>query len=86
MQRTGAHLHFEFAADFVLYCVISALLLIFCSSRQSTALLGAAENGHTAACEQLIANNADVNAQTMCAFNYEIATDSVLYFVFQLCF
>ena len=28
MQRTGAHLYFEFAADFVLYFVILALLLI----------------------------------------------------------
>ena len=28
MQRTSAHLHFEFAADFVLYFVFLALLLI----------------------------------------------------------
>ena len=34
MQRTGAHLYFEFAADFVLYFVFSALLhfllILFC--------------------------------------------------------
>ena len=62
MQRTGAHLYFEFAADFVLYFGILALLLIFCSSDQRTALHLAAEYGHTAACQLLISAKADVNA------------------------
>ncbi len=68
MQRTGAHLYFEFAADFVLYYVISALLLIFCSSDQQTALHVAAFEGHPAVCELLIASKADVDAKDRCAF------------------
>ena len=68
MQRPGAHLYFEFAADFVLYFVILTLLLIFCSSDQCTALHGAACYGHLAVCEQLVAAKADVDAKDMCAF------------------
>ena len=68
MQRTGAHLYFEFAADFVLYFVILALLLIFCSSDQRTALHYAATRGHLAVCELLIARKADVDAKDRCAF------------------
>ena len=68
MQRTGAHLYFEFAADFVLYFAILTLLLIFCSSDRWTALHGAAEGGQPAVCELLIAGKADVNAKNMCAF------------------
>ena len=68
MQRPGAHLYFEFAADFVLHFVILTLLLIFCSSGQSTALHFAASKGHPAECELLIANKADVNAKDRCAF------------------
>ena len=70
MQRTGAHLHFEFAADFVLYFVILALLLIFCSSVQNTALHDAASYGQLAVCELLIAGKADVNAKDWCAFTF----------------
>ncbi len=68
MQRTGAHLYFEFAADFVLYFDFLTLLLIFCSSYQRTALHGAASNGQTAVCELLIASKADLNAKDRCAF------------------
>ncbi len=68
MQRAGAHLCFDFAADFVLYFVFSALLLIFCSSYQSTALHHAARHGYTAVCELLIASKADVDAKDKCAF------------------
>ena len=68
MQRPGAHLYFEFAADFVLYFVILTLLLIFCSSGQRTALHCAALNEHLAVCELLIAGKADVNAKDKCAF------------------
>jgi ankyrin repeat protein len=59
---------FTFAADFVLYFVIVALLLIFCSSRQRTALHYAARYGNLAVCELLIAGKADVNAKDKCAF------------------
>ena len=68
MQRTGAHLYFEFTADFVLYFVFLALLLIFCSSDQRTALHVAASVGHLAVCELLIAGKADVDAKDECAF------------------
>ena len=61
MQRTSAHLYFEFAADFV-FCFLT-LLLIFCSSDQRTALHDAALNGHPAVCELLIAAKADVGAK-----------------------
>jgi hypothetical protein len=67
MQITGAHLYFEFAADFVLYLFLT-LLLIFCSSGQFNALHGAALRGHSAVCGLLIAGKADVNAKTRCAF------------------
>ena len=70
IQRTGAHLYFEFAADFVLYFVFLTLPLIFCSSGQSTALHGAARYGHTAVCELLIAGKADVDAKDGCAFMF----------------
>jgi ankyrin repeat protein len=39
------------------------LLLIFCSSREETALHHAAENGHIQACQLLIDAKADVNAR-----------------------
>ena len=39
-----------------------------CEMQSCTALHRAAIAGHTAVCEQLIANKADVNAETMCAF------------------
>ena len=68
MQRTGAHLYFEFAADFVLYFVFLTLLLIFCSSDQDTALHRAARYGYPAVCELLIASKADVDAKDECAF------------------
>ena len=61
---------FTFAADFVLYFVILALLLIFCSSNQQTALHRAAYNGHSAVCELLIAGKAVVNAKDWCAFTF----------------
>jgi ankyrin repeat protein len=70
MQRTSAHLHIEIATDFVLYFVFKTLLLILCSRDQYTALHYAASLGHTAVCEQLIANKADVNAKAKCAFKY----------------
>ena len=70
MQRAGAHLYFEFAADFVLYFVILTLLLIFCSSVQRTALHDAASYGQLAVCELLIAGKADVNAKDWCAFTF----------------
>ena len=57
-----------FAADFVLYFVIFALLLIFCSSHQRTALHDAAYKGHPEVCELLIAGKADVDAKNRCAF------------------
>ncbi len=72
MHRTGAHLYFEFATDYVLCFVFKKLLLIFCSSRQFTALHVAAKKGHLAVCGQLIANKADVNAKTRCAFIFWI--------------
>ena len=68
MQRTGAHLYFEFAADFVMFIGFLTLLLIFCSSGQWTALHYAAINGRLAVCELLIANKADVDAKDTCAF------------------
>jgi hypothetical protein len=68
MRRPGAHLYFEIAADFVLYFFFLALFLIFCSSDQWTALHHAALSGHLAVCELLLANKADVDAKTMCAF------------------
>jgi ankyrin repeat protein len=43
---------------------------MFCSSEQFTALHLAANNGHLAVCEVLIAGKADVNAKTMCAFTF----------------
>ena len=61
---------FTFAADFVMYFVILALLLIFCSSDQRTALHRAAGEGHLAVCELLIAGKADVNAKDRCAFTF----------------
>ena len=68
MQRTCAHLCFEFAADFVLYFDFLTLLLIFCSSDQRTALHDAALYDHPAVCELLIAGKADVDAKDECAF------------------
>jgi hypothetical protein len=69
MQRTSAHLYFEFATDFVLCCILFlTLLLIFCSSGQDTALYYAARNGYPAVCEVLIAGKADVDAKNWCAF------------------
>ena len=68
MQKTSAHLFFEFDTDFVLYFVFKTLLLIFCSSDQYTALHGAAYNGRLAVCELLIAGKADVDAKDGCAF------------------
>jgi hypothetical protein len=56
-----------FAADFVLY-FFKTLLLMFCSSEQSTSLHLAAIDGHLAVCELLIASKADVNAKDWCAF------------------
>ena len=41
---------------------------MFCSSLQRTALHYAADNGHTAVCEVLIAGKADVDAKDLCAF------------------
>jgi hypothetical protein len=68
MQRAGAHFYFEFASYFcVVFCFL-ALLLIFCSSCQDTALHHAADNGHPEVCELLIANKADVDAKDKCAF------------------
>ena len=56
----------------VVYCFLT-LLLIFCSSDQSTALHDAARNGHPAVCELLIAGKADVNAKDhLCAFIFWI--------------
>ncbi len=49
-----------------------SLLLMFCSSGQRTALHRAANAGHAAACELLIANKADVNAKGRCAFMFKI--------------
>jgi hypothetical protein len=72
MQRTGAHLYFEFASEFVLYFVFSTLLLIVCSSNQHTALYYAANNGHLAVCELLIASKTDVDAKDWCAFTFRI--------------
>ena len=63
MQRTGAHLYFDFAIDFVLYFDFELLLLIFCSSGQRTALHLAVKDGFTAVCEVLIAGKADVDAK-----------------------
>jgi hypothetical protein len=78
MQRTGAHLCFEFAADFVLYLKwFSTLILIFCSSDQCTALHSALALGLVGwllpdgVCE-LIAGTADVNAKDRCAFVFLI--------------
>jgi hypothetical protein len=67
MQGTGAHLHFKFVTDFVVFRFLT-LLLIFCSSGQSTALQDAAYDGHLAVCELMIAGKADVNAKNWCAF------------------
>ena len=55
----------------VVFCYLASLL-IFCSSGQSTALHGAAGNGHPAVCELLIASKADVNAKNRCAFIFWI--------------
>jgi hypothetical protein len=68
MQSTGAHLYFEFAADFVLYFVFLTLLLNFRTSIHRTALHGAATQGHLAVCKLLIAGKADVNETGGCAF------------------
>jgi hypothetical protein len=68
MQRTGAHLYFEFATNFVLYFGFLALLLILFSSVQSTALHHAACHDYPAVCELLIAGKADVDAKDECAF------------------
>jgi hypothetical protein len=57
-----------FTTDFALYSVFSTLLLILCSSGQSTALHWAAYYGHLALCELLIAAKADVDAKDWCAF------------------
>ncbi len=54
----------KFASDFLL-------------SSQCTALHLAAENGHTAACQLLIACNADVTAKSECAFMFKFASDFV---------
>ncbi len=66
--RSAAAFVFRFAADFVLYVVILALLLIFCSSLRQTALHCAAYHGHLAVCELLIEGKADVDAKDKCAF------------------
>ncbi len=63
MQRTSAHLYIEFATDFLLYFDFFQFASNFCSRDQYTALHCAACDGHTAVCEQLIANKADVNAK-----------------------
>ena len=57
------------------FCVVFCFLtlpLIFCSSSQWTALHRAANNGHTAVCELLIAGKADVDAKDECAFIFWI--------------
>ncbi len=51
----------------VVFCCL-ALVLIFCSSEQWTALHLAARDDHPAVCELLISNKADVNAKDECAF------------------
>ena len=57
----------------ILCCILFlTLLLIFCSSGQSTALQDAAYDGHTALCELLIAVKADVHAKNWCAFTFWI--------------
>ena len=56
-----------FATYFVLYFVLT-LLVIFFSSEQRSALHDAAREGHTAVCELLIAGKADVDAKNRCAF------------------
>ncbi len=43
---------------------------MFCSSEQSTALHVAANNGHPAVCQVLIAGKADVDAKDWCAFTF----------------
>ena len=55
---------------FVLYFVFQRLLLMFCSSDQSTALHEIALNGQPAVCELLIASKADVDAKNRCAYLY----------------
>jgi ankyrin repeat protein len=66
MQRTGAHLCFDFATDFVLY-FYRLLLLILCSSSQRTALHRAVLFRNLAVCELLIASKSDVDAKSRCA-------------------
>ncbi len=56
----------------MLYCDFWSLLLIFCSSYQTTALHFAAYNGHPAVYELLIAGKADVNAKNGCVFIFKI--------------
>jgi hypothetical protein len=72
----------------ILCCIVSLkLLLIFCSSGQSTALHRAAYVGHSETCQLLIASKSDVNATNRCAFVYlKFAADFVLYCVFEICF
>ncbi len=90
MQRTGAHLYIEFAADFVLYFVFWILLLIFCSSDQRTALHGAAsrdDHGDLAVCKLLIASKANVNAEDRCAFCVQnLLTILCCIVIFEVCF
>ncbi len=75
MQRTSAHLHFDFITDFLSYFVFWTLPLIFCSRDQRTALHLAANHRHhleIGVCELLIAGTADVNAKDRCAFVFWI--------------
>ncbi len=73
MQRTGAH----WCSNLILilrFIAVWNLLVIFCSSDQSTALHYAG-NGHVKACELLIASNAEMiqmNATNWCAFIFTI--------------
>jgi hypothetical protein len=62
MRQTSAHSCSKFFTELFLCFVFGYFLLIFCSSRQDTALHFAARNGHTAACQLLMSAKADVNA------------------------
>ena len=66
MQRPGAHLYFEFAADFVLYFVILALLLIllilFCIILMLSTHPPACSNGETPLKLAINENKTDVVA------------------------
>ena len=66
MQTTGAHLYFEFAADFVLYFVILALLLIllilFCIILMLSTHPPACRLGYTPLKVAIIENESDVVA------------------------